>query len=472
MIEKSSPIGLKRALTRTVGALFGMGALTALVFNNALIVNYTPSFARTVQVSAAVQDDIANSGASPVSASLSDVPAAPISADIDSRKAIASDPALTPILRDQIREQSLREEMDWFSWAHLDVAPCKVSLNRPSQDSGVSVYAVRLPEGASVCIVNRTEFKQKIKARTWLAHGVYSVEKVSLAAIPGRNQPAVASASLLDDRRESVKSGTVERFPGCNLVSNEYSKLQIQLEPGEISLLRFTDTALKSRQTLNDVRDRLHILSQSSPNAAQKLRAILNGFDANRVGVSATSSKKIGDRVNGIHHFLLALFQAHTLHKNFLETKSVPQKQGVSLMEAFDRLTNHLADTSINLLGLVPQIEVIAENAAPEKVLSQNRDEAPTMNRPSYLVTISVSNQGSRTATLVKLGMSANALPKGSSCLPEDPAIFDTLTPGQTVKATYRLSWSGENAPPQSRCVGEISYFTAGVPAHYYLSPQ
>ena len=472
MSEKSNPVGFKRVLTRTVSALFGMGVITALVFNNALIGNFTPSSAKTVQVIAASQDDIITSRPPTFPASASDAPATPIRADIDSRKATAPDPAMTPILRDQIREQSLKAGMDWFAWAHLDAAPCKVSLNRPSQDSGVSVYAVRLPEGASVCIVNRSEFKQKAQIRTWLAHGVYSVEKISLAAIPGRDQPTIAPATILEDRRESVKSGIVERFPGCNLVSNEYSKLQIQLEPGEISLLRFTDTALKSRQTLNDVRDRLHILSQYSPNAAQKLRAILNGFDANRVGVSATGSKKIGDRVSGIHHFLLALFQAHTLHKNFLETKSVPQKQGVSLMEAFDRLTNHLADTSINLLGLVPQIEVVSENEASATALSLNREDAPTLNRPSYLVTISVSNQGSRTATLVKLGMNANALPKGSSCLPEDPAIFETLTPGQTVKATYRLSWSGENAPPQNRCVGEISYFTAGVPAHFYLSPQ
>ncbi len=449
-----------------------MGALTALVFNNAIIGNFTPSPARTVQVIAAVQDDIITSGPSSVSASLSDAPATPIRAEIDIRKALAPDQAMTPILRDQIREQSAKEGMDWFAWAHLDAAPSKVSLNRPSQDSGVSVYAVRLPDGASVCIVNRSEFKQKIQTRTRLANGVYSVEKVSLAAAPGSNQPAVSPSSLLDDRRESVKNGIVERLPGCNLVSDEFSKLHIQLEPGEISLLRFTDTALKSRQALNDVRDRLHILSQSSPNAAQKLRAILNGFDANRVGVSATGSKKTGDRVSGIHHFLLALFQAHTLHKNFLATKSVPQRQGVSLMEAFDRLTNHLADTSINLLGLVPQIEVVSENEASTSALASDKDDAPNLSRPSYLVTISVSNQGSRTATLVKLGMSANALPKGSSCLPEDPAIFETLTPGQTVKATYRLSWSGENAPPQSRCVGEISYFTAGVPAHFYLSPQ
>ncbi len=475
MSEKSNPIGFKRALTRAVGALFGMGALTALVFNNAILDvingNFSPSPVKTVRVTAAVQEDIKTLRPSSVSASLSDAPSTPILAEIDVRKAPELALAASSALLDQIREQSLHEGTDWFAWARLDAAPCKVALNRLAQDSGVSVYAVRLPEGASLCIVNRSDYRQKIQARTRLTHGVYSVEKISLAAIPGTNQPAVVPSAPLNDRRESVKDRNVERLPGRNLVSDDYLKLQIQLEPGEISLLRFTDTALKSRQALNDVRDRLNALSQSSPNAAQKLQAILSGFDANRVGVSATGARKSGDRVGGIHHFLLALFQAHTLHKNFLDTKSVPQKQGASLMEAFDRLTNHLADTSINLLGLVPKIEVAADNQAVSTTSALENDDAATPQRPSYLVTISVANQGTRTATLVKLGMNSNTLPKGSSCLPEDPAIFETLTPGQTVKATYRLSWSGEIAPLQSRCVGEISYFTAGAPAHFYLSP-
>ena len=72
----------------------------------------------------------------------------------------------------------------------------------------------------------------------------------------------------------------------------------------------------------------------------------------------------------------------------------------------------------------------------------------------------------------LKLGIKVKSLPQEISCSPTEPDYFATLTPGQSVSATYHLISAQGASALQNQCVGEISYFSANVVAHIYLSPR
>ena len=134
-------------------------------------------------------------------------------------------------------------------------------------------------------------------------------------------------------------------------------------------------------------------------------------------------------------------------------------------MGALERLTDGLAETSAAILGLVPRINVEPE-AAPVPAVQQDGKATTAM-----LVTVAIANAGPHSVEMVKIGLDTGALPLGTHCDPEDPAFFGTLHPGQTVRATFHLRYSASMPVPANRCVGDVSYFVAGAPAHLRPRP-
>jgi hypothetical protein len=120
-------------------------------------------------------------------------------------------------------------------------------------------------------------------------------------------------------------------------------------------------------------------------------------------------------------------------------------------------------------MGLVPGISISTD---PEQrqtlaaVKSAQDTPQPEATEHTAYVTVTLANQGSRPAELVKIGMDRKSLPAGVRCKPDEPALFGTVAAGQTARATYELKWTGSARLPEGACTGDISYFTGGAPAH------
>ena len=72
---------------------------------------------------------------------------------------------------------------------------------------------------------------------------------------------------------------------------------------------------------------------------------------------------------------------------------------------------------------------------------------------------------------MVRIGQDSSALPSNTVCEPSDTAFFGALHPGQTVRATFRLRCPAMTVLPDNCCVGAVSYFVAGSPAHLRPRP-
>jgi hypothetical protein len=170
-----------------------------------------------------------------------------------------------------------------------------------------------------------------------------------------------------------------------------------------------------------------------------------------------------------IHRYLLVLGQVYSLHRNFQVRHTVQEQPGIEFQSALDRLKDALADTSATLMGLVPGISVAFESAAPIARSASGPTHAAFQSdqtEHTAYATVTLANQGSRPVELVKIGIDQTSLPAGVRCLPEEPALFGSVAAGHTARMTYVLKWNGAGGLPEDACVGDISYFTAGAPAH------
>jgi hypothetical protein len=244
--------------------------------------------------------------------------------------------------------------------------------------------------------------------------------------------------------------------------------LPVSFNSGDSIIYRFTDVGYASRCALNEVRSQLKLLPRASTELAHRLHVIMDGDPSCESAISSPSRLSSDRRRIVIHRYLLVLGQAYSLHRNFQVRHSVREQPGIEFQSALDRLKDSLADTSATLMGLVPGISISYEQdrstVRPAVRTAQSTPPAPA-ERTAYL-TVTLSNQGSRPAELVKIGIDRQSLPPEVSCEPEEPALFGTVYAGQTARATYELKYKGETRLSQGRYVGDISYFTAGAPAH------
>lgn len=359
-------------------------------------------------------------------------------------------------------------EADWRLWGRLDAdrAEC---LN-PAVET-IAAYAVRSDAGATVCLFNRTTQKTPISLQIRLGSGVYKCERLIFTP----PVPAVASSQA----DETPAAARLERLEGRVMAKPGALVKAGSLEPGQVCLLRFSDVARSARIALNETRTQLHELAASAPGPARKLRRILNEMSPHLGGLRMNGERQgTSSRLATVHRLLLLTAQAHSLHRNYQARGAVKAEPGAAVMGALEQLTDALSETSAVLLGLLPQVAVMVKNDVAltatrgTTLVADERQEKPDKgDTPSATVTISLANTGSQSVGLVKIGLDAGELPSGLTCEPSDPAIFGTLRPGQTVRATFHLRGSAMTSWAVNRCVGDVSYFAAGGSAHLRPRP-
>ncbi|HLK55925.1 MAG TPA: hypothetical protein VKU00_05160 [Chthonomonadaceae bacterium] len=357
---------------------------------------------------------------------------------------------------------------DWFLWGRLGTERAAATLADPTLGEGLKLYAVHSPEGAALCLINRSEQKISIRLQLRLPKGVYKWERLSFAPpLPTGDRILLSAANLREgsEKRSLPLTCRLDRLQSVELPETDVVIKPGELQPGELCLYRCTDVSRAARAAVYETRMRLEELAQTAPDSAHRLRRILDGGGDFLDYLCAGSSSNRERRLSGIHHFLLVTAQAHSLHRNFQERHTVSIEAGAAAMGALERLMDGLAETSAAILGLVPKI-VVEPEAAAMPAAQQNGE-----TRSASLVTISIKNAGARSVEMVKVGLDTSALPAGVQCDPEDPAFFGTLYPGQTVRATFHVRCPASMPMPANRCVGDVSYFMAGAPAHLRPRP-
>jgi hypothetical protein len=246
----------------------------------------------------------------------------------------------------------------------------------------------------------------------------------------------------------------------------------VALAPGQICLLRYTDSAWEARAALFGALARLHTLALSAPGPARSIRRILKEGEPYLGGLYPGASRNLDRHIGCIHRLLLLTAQARSLQRNDQALGAVPIRSGRAVQQALDHFAEALAETSANLLGLVPDVTLTPQETssaaqARPAVLNAQEENAPRV----ATVTVTLANNGPQSVSLVKLGLDSAALPAGILCQPADPAFFGALPPGQTVRAVFHLRISAQTDLTGRDCIGDVSYFMAGAPAHLRLCP-
>lgn len=329
------------------------------------------------------------------------------------------------------------------------------------------MYAVRSSQGATVCLINRSEQKIPIRLQLRLPRGVYKWERLSFAPPTPLEKMALRSAAWRDgvDAGAQPLQARLDRLQSVELPEADAVVKPGFLAPGELCLYRCTDVSRAARAAVYETRACLDEMARTAPDSTRKIRRILDESGDFLDYVCAGTAASRERRIAGIHHFLLVAAQAHSLHHNFQERHTVQAESGAAVMGALERLTDGLIETSAAILGLAPRIAVETQAAA---VPASQQGQQEML---SLLVTVSLTNAGARSVEMVKIGLDNGALPPGTLCDPEDPAFFGSLHPGQTVRATFHLRCPASMPIPANRCVGDVSYFVAGAPAHLRPRP-
>lgn len=352
--------------------------------------------------------------------------------------------------------------VDGRQWAQLPAPRVSTALLLPPSlpSRALEVYAARTSCGVTLALANQSGQPIETNTLLHLPRGVYQIERLTLTP----PQPPVngvihtGQTDMLPDLSPETLALKLERLEGCDLAGTKSVAKRYTLLPGQSCLYRITDRTRSVRQALSDTYGQLHRLALTNPGPARRLRRMLREGDSAVGGLRAGSLNR---RLECIHHLLLLAAQAQSLHHNLQNRQVLNAETGEAVMAALDRLTDSLSETSATLLDLIPQVTVTNPPAITSKPSVDTRPNTPT----ERIVTVALANDGSQTVRNVKLGLNFTALPGGVTCQPLDPAYFDALRPGQTARAEFRLQ--GVNAMlPALRGVSDVSYFTAGTPAH------
>jgi hypothetical protein len=356
-------------------------------------------------------------------------------------------------------------ESDWFAWGRLNAPHAAIVVLSPMTlpADGLRAYGAHSEEGATLCIANHSELKVQVDARIRLPRGVYSIERLTLAPpIAVAREDTEIRTTRMPSSPPPVVENRLEWLEGRDLAAEATVEKSCLLEPGQVCLLRYTEEATAVHLALAEVSRQLHTLAARAPSTTQRLRRLLQqgDFTASALRAGGGRTRHADPRLARIHRMLLIAAQVLSVQRNNLDRNTIPAEAGTGVRAALESLTDALGQTSATLLGLVPRIVV-------EPSASGTQDAGAAGQR----VTIALTNTGSRSVAMVKIGLDNAALLPGIVCRPADPAFFGTLRPGQTVRATFELQGPAATAVPNNRCVGDISYFAASAPAHLHLHP-
>ncbi len=369
---------------------------------------------------AALQDSSSGpkASASPLRAAFALDAAQSVSADLNELKTLMkADPPL--------EAERAAQPPAWLRWGRFYARRLRVTTSPGLPAERVGVYASSSPSGAALFIKNGGEVPLEASVKMRLPAGVYKVERLR-----------VSSPSAL------------QNFIGAALSSSSSLTKTLTLEAGETAILRVTNVAREARVGYDDALSQIKILSASYPEKSSRLRRILKEGEAY---VSALSSTRGGQerRVSAVHQLTLYVSQAHALCRNYQSRNAVKEEGGANVMGALERLADALSETSAALLQMTPQIALTQEKA---KGIAN--------------VEVSLCNSGGRTAATVKLALDGNSLPQGVHMESSEPALFDAVKSGQTVRANFKLILNRAEPLQPSQCVGDISYFVGKSPAH------
>ncbi len=406
-----------------------------------------PSHAVSNLVAASSRDDIHRE------------PVTDLTIDVDSTRETQSDTALLHDIKQRIQGINSSPNLlqqgynssgeDIFSWTRLDGR--RVFTTEYSKDI-VQVYASSVSGSSVVYLQNHQDRPISVSLRTTLPKGVFKGEKLTIT--DGSEFPQIH----------------MQRLEGADITWKHALVKPFLLEPRQICIIRFTDSAYEARLANETLLNHLHTLANTNPELARKLRRILSEGDPYLSGLSNNHADKgIKKRLGCIHRLLLITSQAESLQHNNLERKTITNETGRKVMESINQLSASLSETSAVLLGLVPQIENDA--FSPPVIVHSNQKNSLALasfhkhQNISTSVNVSLSNTGSVPVTLVKIGLDTSEIPDITQLEPADPSVFGTLRPGQTVRAVFQVHVPESNIDKLKLLRGDISYFAESAPA-------
>lgn len=371
-------------------------------------------------------------------------------------------------------------EAEWRVWSRFDQPQCLSTVLADGEPTPVMSAAVASRAGTSVFLANRTDSPVSASLSVRLPRSAYKVERLDLTPQSAATQPAQKS----DDADSLYAGPRMVRLDGRLIDNNASTNMEIRLAPEQACIIRFTNSAFLGRTALNRLRIGVKTLPRSSRDLARRLKLILEDANGLEKVLDEPCNLPTQKRRVLIHRFLLVLNQADALHRNFHKADSVSNSsitpagtmtgrgdEGAiaEVGDALRELSDSLSDVSATLLGLSPRIEVSRAISPGSRVVVAAQDNGAT-DRTNTLqalqVTVSLRNSGNQTVQLVKIGIDRSTLPPDVECDPAEPALIGSLAPGQSARAIYVLRCTTPTRTPDNRCVGDISYFTAGSPAH------
>ncbi len=341
------------------------------------------------------------------------------------------------------------EEENTLIWSRLNGRRVQAA---ESPESNLEIYAVSSPDGASIFLQNHADRFITLDVRTILPAGIYSGEQLTIS--PG-------------DRSAQLK---MQRLEGALLSAKKTLSKPVSLVPGQLKILKFTDSARAARAEYGNLQNRIHQMAAMHLDAASKLKRIFREAEPYFGGLSMNERVR-GDskRLGCIHRILLYTSQAESFQHNMIERKHGASDIDKLVMHSLEQLASDLSDTSAVLLGLVPQIEnesstppITAENSNKHALITTSISR---QDQENYSIRVSLSNTGHSPVTLVKIGLDISRLAPGTIIDPSDPAVFATLRPGQTARAIFQISNSGDEKMSRKKLRGDISYFAESSPA-------
>lgn len=343
----------------------------------------------------------------------------------------------------------------WTRWGHREgtrvLARCS--------ESEVPVVATHDDAVTTLLLVNSTGRPLQVRLKARLAHGVYTIERLTFAA-PNETAGFSTSLSSGQNAQETAEAGktpkllfspVLERLEGCNLTHASSVEKKGYLEPGQATLYRFVDRRRTVTLAWTETYRLLHRLALRHSEAAGRIRRSLNENHSALNGLR--DSVGLRSQLEGIHQLLLAGAQAQAIHQDYRLHGGIDAETSVLLMQSLDHLIDGLSETAAVRLGLIPQVSV-----EPNGPLAQT-------------IAVTLANTGPQTVASVKLGLQAQGLPEGATCEPIDSAYFGTLKSGQTARAVFHLRLPSTGPLGPVRCVADVCYFVGNGPAHLRPRP-
>ena len=313
----------------------------------------------------------------------------------------------------------------WDDWTSFKGKRVRAESNSDT----TPVYAARIENGFAACVTNLADQKAAFKVAVNLPTGVYEIDRLVFGAssqgIPARTERLVGI--VLAKQSQIWKSGG--------------------LAAGDAAIYRFRNLTAGAASSYVSVKSRLASLRQARPSEYRRIMIPLRECWDNLAEVTTGVRPETRyECLKNVHRAMLTLAHAQSLCRNYCGEGRIAEALGTALQSDLDRLQSSLAGLSAVCLVLVPNVEVAQTDPADPLVRK---------------ITVTVANQGEREVSLVRIGAVG---PKGASIFPGEEAMFPSLKPGETVRASFSIRLT-EDADGRG-LAAQIGYFTARSPAH------